>query len=84
MSTTATTTTTTTAVLHVTSEGERWDQLAYKYYGDPFGYERIIEANPAVAIYQILPPGISLYIPVIDQATASASTTSQNLPPWKQ
>lgn len=27
---------------HVTSEGERWDNLAWRFYGDALAYERII------------------------------------------
>ncbi|MFT2542069.1 tail protein X, partial [Escherichia coli] len=30
---------------HVTRDGERWDSLAWQYYGDPLGYPRIIAAN---------------------------------------
>ena len=30
---------------HITTEGERWDQLATRYYGDPLQYERIVAAN---------------------------------------
>ena len=31
---------------HITTEGERWDQLAWKYYGNALEYERIVAANP--------------------------------------
>ena len=27
---------------HVTTEGERWDQLAWKYYGDAHRYPPIV------------------------------------------
>lgn len=27
---------------HVTTDGERWDNLAWRYYGDALAYERII------------------------------------------
>ena len=40
---------------HVTVEGERWDTLAWRYYGDPLAYGRIIEANPALDISSTLP-----------------------------
>ncbi|MBF0482006.1 MAG: tail protein X [Desulfovibrionaceae bacterium] len=73
----------TTAVLHVTTEGERFDQLSYRYYGDALSYERITDANRAVALYPVLPSGLRLLIPVIDQATA-ATSNSASLPPWKR
>ncbi|MGO1000830.1 tail protein X [Lysobacter sp. CA196] len=62
---------------HVTTEGERWDQLAYWYYGDPLQYERIIAANPNVAITATLPAGVPLSIPVVTQAPLQTE-----LPPW--
>ena len=63
---------------HVTREGERWDSLAWQYYGDPMGYPRIIAANPHVAITPVLPSGL-LLIPVIE---AEEATTEEDTPPW--
>nr|MBW4056874.1 hypothetical protein [Pseudomonadota bacterium] len=31
---------------YITSEGDRWDTIAWRYYGDPLAYEGIILANP--------------------------------------
>ncbi|MCR9267470.1 MAG: tail protein X [Alphaproteobacteria bacterium] len=64
---------------HRTIDGDRWDQLAWRYYGDPHGYERIIRANPGVAMTAALPGGLSIRIPVI----ADAVIASAGLPPWK-
>jgi len=66
---------------YVTKEGDRWDKIAYDYYGDPFAYERIIVANPAVPIIPILPSGIKLLIPVVEEEETLAS---EELPPWKR
>ncbi|EAA3660638.1 hypothetical protein DOH12_24605, partial [Salmonella enterica subsp. enterica] len=60
---------------HITTDGERWDQIAYRYYGDPFGYARIIMANPHIAVTPVLDAGQRLAIPVID-----ADQTTQELP----
>ncbi|EDZ5669685.1 hypothetical protein GOF54_19355 [Salmonella enterica] len=63
---------------HVTTDGERWDNLAWRYYGDDaLAYERIIAANPHVAIMPVLPSGVRLIIPVI-----SVTQTTPELPPW--
>lgn len=64
---------------HVTRAGDRWDLLAYQYYGDARGYERIIVANPDVAIDATLPTGITLLIPIIDGEIAP---DIEALPPW--
>lgn len=62
---------------HITTDGERWDNLAWHYYGDALAYERIIAANPHVAIYPVLPSGIQLIIPII-----SVNKTLSEIPPW--
>jgi len=62
---------------HITTEGERWDQLAMRYYGNPLRYERIVMANPHVALVSTLPSGLTLSIPVIEQPDLSGA-----LPPW--
>ncbi|WP_250694825.1 tail protein X [Escherichia coli] len=51
--------------------------MAWHYYGDALAYERIIVANPHVAIYPVLPSGIQLIIPVI-----SVNKTLSEIPPW--
>ncbi|WP_432719837.1 tail protein X [Jeongeupia wiesaeckerbachi] len=62
---------------HITTQGQRWDQLSVLYYGDPFQYERIIVANPHVPLLPCLPAGLTLSIPVIEQ-----QDVSEDLPPW--
>jgi len=66
---------------HVTTRGERWDQLAYRYYGDPHRYEPIIRANPSVPITPTLPGGVRLLVPVIPPTDLVAEA---DLPPWKR
>ena len=66
---------------HITVDGDRWDNLAWQYYGDANAYEQIIEANPEVEIIPILPGGIKLLIPVIEDDETESTT---ELPPWKQ
>ncbi len=71
----------TEVIEHITREGDRWDQLAWEYYGDATQYERIVAANIHVDIIPILPAGIVLNIPVIDEPPAELSETEE-LPPW--
>ena len=35
-----------TVLKHTVKQGERWDNLAYYYYGNALDFERIINANP--------------------------------------
>lgn len=65
---------------HITQDGERWDQLADRYYGDATQYERIIAANPAIPLTLTLTGGLELLIPVVE---ANATLPTSELPPWK-
>lgn len=68
---------------HVTVEGERWDQIADRYYGAPLGYEAIVRANPAVAITTLLPSGLVLRIPLLRDEDVEL-LLEEDLPPWKR
>lgn len=65
---------------YTTVQGDRWDTVAFKAYGDATQYSAIVEANPTVPKGPVLPAGTILNIPVIDSPTVDTSI----LPPWKQ
>ena len=62
---------------HTTTEGERWDQLAWRYYGDAHRYGPIADANPNVPLNATLPSGLTLASPLL-----TARPTAQDVPPW--
>ena len=68
------------AIVHVTAAGERWDLLAWKYYGDPFAYSAIIMANPSVSIEPQFEAGVIIAIPIREPNDILTS----DLPPWKR
>ncbi|MBO1856854.1 tail protein X [Burkholderia cenocepacia] len=72
------------AIRHVTIEGERWDTIAWNYYGDPTAYGAIIEANPAANITPTLPAGVVLLIPILTLDEQAVQQSTSDLPPWKQ
>jgi len=67
----------TTFITHLTTQGETWDRIAHRYYGNAYRYRAIIAANPHVPITPSLPAGITLNIPVL-----AAQPDTSNLPPW--
>ena len=67
-------------IRHVTSNSERWDLLAWRYYGDPTLLGAIVMANPDVVIEPVLEAGLTIMIPMMQKPT----TTASSLPPWKQ
>jgi hypothetical protein len=66
-------------ILHTTKAGERWDLLAWRYYGDSTDYSPIIVANPDVPIEPVFDAGISIAVPILQQS----AVVTKNLPPWK-
>ena len=67
-----------TVLKHTVKQGERWDNLAYYYYGDALEYGRLISANPQLSFCEVLPTGATVFIPVLNVKP----TQNKNLPPW--
>jgi phage tail protein X len=67
-------------ILHITSAGERWDLLAWQYYGDATLYSPIIMANPQVPIEPVFEAGRQVWIPILSVQQGQTA----NLPPWSQ
>lgn len=71
---------------HHTIDGDRWDLLAYRYYGDQHKQTVLLEANrdlfvdPLVIPPMILPSGMVLKVPVIEDEELN----DDDLPPWKR
>jgi len=61
----------------LTREGDTWDAIAWRYYGNAYRYPPIIAANPQVPMTPVLPAGIVLTIPVLPR-----EPDTQSLPPW--
>ena len=67
---------------YTTIDGERWDNVAYKAYGNAAMIKPIIEANPNVLITDRIPVGTVLNIPILQDE--QVLTDQELLPPWKQ
>lgn len=69
-------------VEYVVKDGDRWDLVAYKAYGDATLFNGIIEANPAVVVTATLIAGTKLTIPILEDGDIEID--SQLEPPWKR
>jgi phage tail protein X len=69
-----------TFTTYTTVEGDRWDTVAFKAYGDATKYSGIVQANPFVPKGVVLPSGVTLYIPLVERPSVDTS----KLPPWKR
>jgi phage tail protein X len=68
------------AFTHICSDGDRWDLLAWNYYGDATLLGLIVMANPAIPIEPVLSAGMTVMVPVLQ----IASVLTSDLPPWKR
>jgi len=49
--------------VHKVAAGDRLDLLGHRYFGDPFQYWRIADANPTLTPDDALDPGAAIAIP---------------------
>lgn len=66
---------------YITTEGQRWDSIAFLAYGDASLYPTIQSANPFIPRADTLAGGLRLQIPILEN---SATTDESLLPPWKR
>lgn len=62
---------------HLTLEGDRWDLLAYQYYGDALQTVPLLRANPEQLHLLILPAGLTLQIPILEVAAIAPATPAE-------
>ena len=51
--------------VYITNEGETWDQIAYKVYGDEMLYIDLMQANLKVIDVAVFPANIRIIITTI-------------------
>jgi len=66
---------------YITTDGDRIDLLAQRFYGNMQGISIIVAANLQVPIEAVFPIGTVLVIPIIDDMQI---IENENLPPWKR
>jgi phage tail protein X len=74
-------------ITHHTTAGERWDLLAWKYYGDATLYAPIIAANwqrimaGLLSVDAVFNAGVTIGVPIL---MVSSAPDPADLPPWKR
>ena len=69
-------------VEYVTKQGDRWDTIAFKAYGDATLINGLIEANTSIIISPILEAGTRIIVPILE--SGDIQIDSELLPPWKR
>jgi phage tail protein X len=67
---------------HITQASERWDTLAWRYYGDASLFGPIIQTNPQIPIEAVFEAGLNIGIPLL--TVNEALQDPSDLPPWKR
>ena len=62
---------------HLTREGERWDLIAWRYYGNPLEISRLIAANPHLPAAEQFAANLTVFVPLIP----SKPQTQADMPP---
>ncbi len=65
--------------MYITVQGDKWDEIAYKVYGDTRFTDTLFAANPQYRKIYIFSAGIELETPEI-----GVKLTTDYLPPWKK
>ena len=66
------------SVIHTTSHNEAWDEIAKKYYGSEHYMHLLLEANPQLSGYELLPANLQVLVP------EKPETLETKLPIWKR
>ncbi len=64
---------------YTTVQGDMWDAIAYKIFGNELYMNELLEANEKYRNMAVFPAGIILNIPDIN-----VIQSSKILPPWKR
>ncbi len=62
-----------------TQQGDMWDSISYKLYGDSQYTDVLINANPEFRNVYIFSEGIVINVPEVEERI-----TADDLPPWKK
>jgi len=65
---------------YITVDGDRWDTIANKAYGDSMLMGKITEANRGIPLDTVFEAGITLQIPILPAQNLDVNL----LPPWKR
>lgn len=63
--------------IYKTKSGDMWDRMALDLLGSEMYKNKLLEANTQYIDYYVLPAGLTISIPEIDEPESGV------LPPWK-
>ena len=69
-------------LIYIASDMDRWDSLAYDFYGDSALIAPLMAANPSITASQVyLPSGAKIVVPQLSDEELEETTIKA---PWKE
>lgn len=65
---------------YTTNQGDMWDLIAHKVYGNTAHVVKLLDANPVYNKVFIFSAGVVLQVPELDESDIDTSY----LPPWRR
>lgn len=66
-------------IRYTTRNGDRWDTIAHKHYGNAMLIDGLIAANPHLPLAEQFASGLTVFVPVLER---KPNTNQAALPPW--
>ena len=63
---------------YTTRQGDRWDLIAHKYYGDAMLISGLSAPNPHLPIAEQFGANLTVFVPVLEVKP----TNNEDMPPW--
>lgn len=64
---------------YMTIQGDCWDTIAYRLWGDEYGLDLLRRANPEYMDMVVFPGGVTLNVPERPEPAAKKT----EMPPWR-
>lgn len=64
---------------YTTRNGDRWDLIAHKHYGNALMIDGLIAANTHLPLAEEFPDGLTVFVPVLE---SKPKNSQAKMPPW--
>lgn len=64
---------------YTTKDGDRWDVIAHKHYGNALLIDGLIAANPHLPLAEGFESGVTVFVPVLE---SKPKNNQADMPPW--
>ena len=66
-------------IRYTTLDGDRWDLIAHRHYGNAFMIDGLIAANPHLPLSEEFGAGLTVFVPVLE---VKPKNNQEDMPPW--